>query len=344
MGEIVGKNWFKSLAKDTSTRKAKSGTQIHSPKDLLESIKAYRDERGPFDSSKRDSFPTNSYPKSISHWPGMQGIPQGPGKDLVLSFLAVEYPDIVDKWVSELALAWSPDQICGTSELEKLLVLENLRRNTGSARPDQKPFWTATADRIKEKYEGNYLLFRINSQSKVTVEPFCMACNPHKPQLLSIFWACGGEDWVGDLYVNSFKFGGIASRRSGNKVLEPVSFSVLRSSTTRPSPPNHSGLILPGVITGWVDGTESELAVERTVLAKVGSVKPLQILSYSDFLDFKTIFKGTAFDAIVALENWMHHPKICGYLGAEIKKIDKLKVAKAFSFPLPQEFFPDINR
>ena len=277
--------FFLSICENLNAHLRNTGRAELTPNEVIAQITAYRDGPGTgrpaSDEDKPlpfvdDGYLRNYYPRDLKNWLS-KDINQSPGRDLLLSFFEDRYPDFQDDKLDELsewfrAKADSAPKRRSRTRLESVLALEQARRNAGSSARAHKPFWDATSARIREKYQGIYLLVRKSSDDRVVLEPFCLCQDPDTNQLISAFWLCDGDHWDGDLHTSSFKFSGITARRSTNKVIEPVTISILRNVSRKDGLGRGVRLVLSGMVTGWVDHDQQALIFERVALLQLARI------------------------------------------------------------------------
>lgn len=244
--------WIDRLAQEISDV---SGTPV-SAEQLYSEFEKFR-------ADCKDPVLKDSYPTDIRHFMTSDR-PQASTKDIILSFMDQKYPDVSVPATEEIARWLEQEAKRGkkATELERVLAKERVRRYADTERDS---YWGINRERLIEKYAGLYALLRIDSRKKLRAEAFALAVKPNDPTMVSAYWDCEDEPRVGDLLVNSYRLSGTTLCRSTDRVIEPVSVSLLRTGR------DDGGdlLVLGGFVVGWKSTDPAALFHSRIALIKL---------------------------------------------------------------------------
>lgn len=193
-------------------------------------------------------------------------------KDLVLTFMDREYPDVVKPLEGELgSFLEEAVRKSGTElELEKVLIKERQRRFHGS----EESYWGRIRKRLAEKYAGFFVLLRVDSGNELQAELFAIGIKQSDPTTVCVFWMCDGSLRTGDLVANSHRLSGTTVCKSTDSVIEPVTISLLRAGRAK-----RKGIKLPlvlgGVAAGWKDDDATALFSCRLAVIKLSVEKAI---------------------------------------------------------------------
>lgn len=179
------------------------------------------------------------------------------------------------------------DRFGKTSHLLQILAKEAAVRSVRKF-PRRMNAWETNALRIKDKYPGFYILFRLTSEKNIVAELFGIEPQPRTPRLqsseaidkriskvlprqtLKMHWFCGGDHWRGDLVVGHDKFAGLLLKDDLLMMPDPVTLTLMRhkEDLITTSSKNIPWIDRP-VLTGLISGTNEKQPEEifRTPLA-----------------------------------------------------------------------------
>ncbi len=252
-----------------------------------------------------DVYLRDSYPKAATistEWAKDMGIhdrPNRPNHDFILSFLDRVYPGRDTSLAMRICESMDAhvEDVRPRTELGRIIEKENYRRSrvNRSGVPSEKSYWHNVSSHIQDKYAGTYILARMSGDEMVVVEGLAIEANVQIPSMLTIRWIDRHQSrWVGNLYINPRKFAGSVARCSSDRLLEPVTVSLLRT----PRINDKSELILTGVINGWVDGSDELFMSSKMFAWKIPRLGPA-----ASFEDIETAFRSKlARDRIQAIE------------------------------------------
>jgi hypothetical protein len=255
--------WLQRLATEISRE---SGRPI-GPDQLYEEFKAFRN-------ACPDPILMQSYPSDLHHLRRGRR-PQSPTLDLILSFMdQPHYRELRVRLVTELAKSLAPDvrKLENAREVEKVLIKERRRR----WRPGKRAvntYWDINRQRVASKYRGLYGLLRVSSGNRLVAELFAIIPKRRDPTTVTTCWMCGDGPRVGDLIVNTYRFSGLTVCKSTDRIVEPITVSLLRSPhTTRRD--GSRLLVLGGFAVGLKDKDEDALFHCRVAAVKLDAPPP----------------------------------------------------------------------
>lgn len=323
-------NWFENFLNDINEQTEEN----LSPDDLLEKLKKFKE------TAIRDTPALKChYIDNFKNWntDGKREKPLFPGADLLLSFHGEVYPSVKSEIINninELLHKASSSKTTKTGEIiAKELARRNKRRKGGCF------FWDKERNYVQEKYAGYYALFRVTSETQIAVELVALTPNSKHQPLTTLFWGCQNELWVGDLLTNPYKFSGSALRASTNRILEPVTFTTLRTTYRRNTPRGEPNLLLSGLIVGWIDNDRKNILCSKVGLVKIPS-SPDGSINREKFA--ATLLHTNWGDYVekVTSPNWRHRKTVFETLGTETTRLSKSLVMDSFNFPLE---LPDLT-
>lgn len=256
--------------------------------------------------------------------------PDFPGADLLLSFHGYVYPSVQSEVIDRLREFLEEKARKKHTMIGRALIKEEERRNKGRK---GKRFWDYNKERIQKKYKGYYVLFRVTSGEKLTVELLAIDSNYKIPTLTNVFWGCNGELWSGDLISSPNKFTGMVVRNSSDKIIEPVSFCLLRNRRRRTTKISEPNLYLTGAVVGWVDASEGNIICSRFALIKLPN-QPDQSSIHRDFPSILASEKWSNFKRKVTCLNWPNRRRMFEILNEDSNRIEKNYILEKFNFSM----------
>lgn len=192
------------------------------------------------------------------------------GRNFLLSFLHHRYNELSLSLANELAadLRSKAEEAArngkrAMTDLEMITWVDLVRR---------RQFWESQMTRIQEKYCATYILIRTAGSGYLKANFCAISSIPDVPNQVAFHLVEAGENWSGALLVNNSKFGGVISRRSTDKLLEPTTLTILRSESLRDlndgplSPP--VGLTLSGSLCGWRNDDEDSIITTAIAMVR----------------------------------------------------------------------------
>jgi len=323
-------NWFKNFLNDINEQT----TENLSPDDLLKKIEMFKDA-----AIRKTPALKCHYIDNFKNWntEGKREKPLFPGADLLLSFHGEEYPSVKSETISNINALLHIKSYKKTTETAKIIAKELTRRN--KRRKGGCFFWDRERDYVQRKYAGYYALFRVTSEAQIAVELVALTPNQKYQPVTTLFWGCQNELWVGDLLTNPYKFSGAALRASTDKILEPVTFTALRTTRRGNSPRGEPNLLLSGLIVGWIDNDRKNILCSKVGLVKI-PLPPAGKINRENFTSALLHTDWRNYVEKITSPNWRYRKTVFEALGTETTRLGKSLVMDSFNFPLD---LPDLT-